>query len=237
MIKLSYLALLALINLAMPEALAQFREFRSKEGTPIQARLINKNDEEVTIEAKEGRRFTIRAERFSDEDQIYIKNWVSPTFEYSISKSDHHKRISGGAFTKETLKGYEIRISQSQGRGFATINTWYVNEFLQSLKECRFAFDRIADAYIPKDFEAVVKTRTQSAEFKISFDQERSGNVGVISFQTIYLRRTSNYDSRLMMCYGKIRERDIEYIIDYLTELDVEAKIRIIREAENKVSR
>ena len=52
---------------------AEFREFRDQRGRAMQARVLKVSGDEVTIERRDGRKFTLAISVFSQTDRNYIR--------------------------------------------------------------------------------------------------------------------------------------------------------------------
>jgi hypothetical protein len=54
------------------------REFKDRQGRSIQGRIVQVEDDQVTIVRADGKQFTVSASLFSQADQAYIGNWTRP---------------------------------------------------------------------------------------------------------------------------------------------------------------
>ena len=58
---------------------SEYREFKDRRGRPIQARVVDVSDGAVTIQRRDGRKFTVDVSVFSQADQDYIRGLTEPS--------------------------------------------------------------------------------------------------------------------------------------------------------------
>jgi len=71
----------------------EYRKFKDRRGRTVTARVVDAGDEEVTIERRDGRKFTVDISVFSQADQDYIRGLTKPS--ESEPASDNWPRFRG----------------------------------------------------------------------------------------------------------------------------------------------
>jgi hypothetical protein len=119
------LVFLCLFSLFTPALLGQaandddYRTFTDAEGRTIEARVIAYDGTRVTIERKDGQRFTVTSAIFDEKDQAYLEFWLEleqlrrPTAfnaNFSTKFTNEHSPERTGLIVRERDGGYAIAI-------------------------------------------------------------------------------------------------------------------------------
>jgi hypothetical protein len=100
---------------------AQFREFRSATGKSISAKVVShKGDGKVKLELVDGKKSTIAIDRFSVDDQKYLKEWVEKhppalnyAFNYEVEEERGKTERNRQSYVKSKTeqRAYEVKIT------------------------------------------------------------------------------------------------------------------------------
>ncbi len=74
----------------------EYRKFTDRKGRLVEARVLEVNGDEVTIERRDGRKFTVASSIFSDADQDYIRDLAKPQESTAASGEWYCFRGPGG---------------------------------------------------------------------------------------------------------------------------------------------
>ena len=113
---------------------AQTRPFTNDNGTVIQAELVSHTVDKVKLKRTDGKEFEVNPSIFSDEDESYIKNWMTKTpavknynFKVAISK----KKMEGNSMNmgykrvKNDLWSYVISITNNSQEPVSNLTVRY----------------------------------------------------------------------------------------------------------------
>lgn len=113
---------------------AEIRPFTNDNGTVIQAELVSHQGDKVKLKRADGKEFEVNPAIFSNEDETYIKNWISKTpvtknynFKLAISK----KKIEGNSVNmgykrvKNDLWSYILTVTNSSQEPVSKLTVQY----------------------------------------------------------------------------------------------------------------
>ena len=116
-----FIALAAVVTFAAsPLANAQLRSFTNDNGTVIQAELVSHKGDKVKLKRTDGKEFEVEPSIFSDDDEAFIKKWMSKTpaaTNYNFKITTLKKKIEGTSVNmgykrvKNDLWSYVISIT------------------------------------------------------------------------------------------------------------------------------
>lgn len=198
-------------------ASAQLRPFTNDNGTVIQAGLVSHNGDKVKLKRADGKEFEVIPAIFSDEDEAYIKKWMTntpATKNYNLRVTTTKKKIEGASQNmgykrvKNDLWSYVISITNDSQDSVTKLTVKYRVFSTNSAEGSYSSSDQVALHMIEGRAE-------QNAE--LGFNRTLEVTTTPVKIDLVDYEYGSRYKDSLKGCLVRIVDQDDKVVLDWVS--------------------
>lgn len=217
----TFIAFAAFVTFAAsPLVHAQLRSFTNDNGTVIQAELVSHKGDKVKLRRTDGKEFEVIPSIFSNEDEAYIKNWMSKTpavTNYNFKVASSKKKVEGTSVNmgykrvKNQLWSYVITVTNGSQDPVSNFTVKY-RVFYSNAAEGEYSAST-SDRASPKMIEGSANQDGELAYNRALEFTTTPVQIDMVNYDGVGDR----YKDQLMGCLIRIVDKNDTVIFDWVS--------------------
>lgn len=209
---------LVLVFGASPLLSAQLRDFTNDNGSLIQAELVSHRADKVKLRRADGKEFEVNPSIFNDEDEAYIRNWMSKTpasQNYNLKISTTKKKIEGNSQdfgykrVKNDLWTYLIAVTNRSQDSVSNLTIHY-RVFYTNSADGEYATDSV-----PTKFRMIEGKNRLEAE--LAFNRTLELTTKPVQIDMVNYEYGNRYKDSLKGCLVRIVDQAGNVVLDWVS--------------------